>query len=124
MTSSSTSLASALVPTCPQLVGFRLQSLLTISSARELRLSRGDRRLFLQGEGILAEAPRYSDQFDRFLYHGQYVNPFSIDYRLHSLVVSLTTCDLGVVLEIAGGLSATALAFIVSHHVIRNLQLS
>lgn len=28
--------------------------------------------------------------------------------------VSLLTCDLGVVLEIAGGLSATALAFIVS----------
>ena len=28
-------------------------------------------------------------------------------------LVSLMTCDLGVVLEIAGGLSATALAFIV-----------
>jgi len=32
------------------------------------------------------------------------------DYKLTS--VSLLTCDLGVVLEIAGGLSATALAFI------------
>ena len=30
------------------------------------------------------------------------------------MAVSLVTCDLGVVLEIAGGLSATALAFIVS----------
>ena len=29
------------------------------------------------------------------------------------MLVSLTTCDLGVVLEIAGGLTATALAFIV-----------
>ena len=29
-------------------------------------------------------------------------------------LVSLTTCDLGVVLEVVGGLSATALAFIVS----------
>jgi sodium-coupled neutral amino acid transporter 11 len=29
------------------------------------------------------------------------------------IIVSLMTCDLGVVLEIAGGLSATALAFIV-----------
>ncbi len=28
--------------------------------------------------------------------------------------ISMLTCDLGVVLEIAGGLSATALAFIVS----------
>lgn len=31
-----------------------------------------------------------------------------------AMLVSLLTCDLGVVLEIAGGLSATALAFIVS----------
>lgn len=31
-----------------------------------------------------------------------------------AMVISLLTCDLGVVLEIAGGLSATALAFIVS----------
>lgn len=30
--------------------------------------------------------------------------------------VSLLTCDLGIVLEIAGGLSATALAFIVRHN--------
>lgn len=29
-------------------------------------------------------------------------------------IVSLLTCDLGIVLELAGGLSATALAFIVS----------
>jgi len=29
------------------------------------------------------------------------------------MTVSLLTCDLGIVLEIAGGLSATALAFIV-----------
>lgn len=31
-----------------------------------------------------------------------------------AMLISLLTCDLGVVLEIAGGLSATALAFIVS----------
>lgn len=31
-----------------------------------------------------------------------------------AMLISLMTCDLGVVLEIAGGLSATALAFIVS----------
>ncbi|KAK4689530.1 solute carrier family 38 (sodium-coupled neutral amino acid transporter), member 11, partial [Tremellales sp. Uapishka_1] len=33
-----------------------------------------------------------------------------------TMLISLTTCDLGVVLEIAGGMSATALAFIVRLH--------
>lgn len=54
------------------------------------------------------------------LYFGD--KPFS--YRRHviittvitfsTMLVSLTTCDLGIVLEITGGLSATALAFLVS----------
>jgi sodium-coupled neutral amino acid transporter 11 len=35
--------------------------------------------------------------------------------------VALSTCDLGIVLEITGGLSATALAFVVSPYVPRML---
>ncbi|PWN94483.1 hypothetical protein FA09DRAFT_332951 [Tilletiopsis washingtonensis] len=37
---------------------------------------------------------------------------FTTSLVLSSLIVSLSTCDLGIVLELTGGLSATALAFI------------
>lgn len=49
-----------------------------------------------------------------FLLPSVWSMPLHIGYWKADLVVSLLTCDLGVVLEIAGGLSATALAFIVS----------
>lgn len=35
---------------------------------------------------------------------------------LATMLVAMTTCDLGIVLEITGGLSATALAYLVSHY--------
>lgn len=35
-----------------------------------------------------------------------------LSHAMRSIIVSLVTCDLGVMLEITGGVSATALAFI------------
>lgn len=54
-------------------------------------------------------------QRDPHVRHAQYVFPLACpsQHRSHlPCAVSLITCDLGVMLEITGGISATALAFI------------
>ena len=88
------------------------------STPGKLRMPRSRGRVFLGRSTILIYPAFPHHLVDHLRRHEQCV---SLDHHLESVAdslcsqVSLLTCDLGVVLEIAGGLSATALAFIVSH---------